>query len=353
MTDRYAYADLKAFAAEMLQAAGLDTRHAATVADTLVEADLLGYTTHGLQFLPMYCQALETGAMAGYGEPSLLYEDGAALSFEGHMLPGPVCLRHVIAHMLDRDGRPPVQFANVRRSHNTACLATYLLPVVERGLIGVIGTSSPGNAAVAPPGGRAGRYSTDPLAAGLPTQRDPILIDFATSATTNRMNERMLRAGARYAAAPLIDGEGRPSSDPAVLNASPPGAILPLGGAENGHKGFALALIIEALSNALAGAGRVAQAEQNEPMGSSSFILLIDPATFAGEAYATEMDALAGWLKTTTPIEETGGVRLPGERALACRRDYMANGVVLHPDVRPQIEPAAERSGLAFPRPIA
>lgn len=352
MTARYSPADLQAFAGEMLQAAGLETRHAGAVADTLVEAELLGYTTHGLQFLPMYCKALETGGMTRSGDPALLHEDGPALSFEGHMLPGPVCLRHAIAHMLGRGGRPPVQFANVRRSHNTACLATYLLPVVEQGLIGVIGTSSPGNAAVAPPGGRAGRYSTDPLAAGLPTTNDPILIDFATSAATNRMNERLLRAGTQYDEAPLIDGEGFPSSDPAVLTASPPGAILPLGGTSNGHKGFALALIIEALSNALAGAGRLARSDRNEPMGSSSFILLIDPAAFAGDGYTAEMETLASWLKATPPVEGSDGVRLPGERALAGRRDFLANGIILHPDVLPHVEPMAEKFGLALPGPI-
>jgi LDH2 family malate/lactate/ureidoglycolate dehydrogenase len=353
MQERYDADGLRKFAADMLAAAGLAGGYAHEVADTLVEADLLGYSTHGISFLPMYAKAIQAGDMASNGTIELLKESGPAVNFDGHMLPGPVGLRHTVAYMLDRVSSHPVQFGNVRHTHNTACLATYLLPVVERGLIGLVGTSSPANAAVAPPGGATGRYSTDPLAAGFPTDGDPVLIDMATSATTNRMNERLQRAGTEYSQPLLIDGDGRPSSDPTVLQADPSGAIMPLGGIESGHKGFALALIIETLSNALGGAGRAALKSTGKPQGSSSFVMILDPRAFAGDAFVGEMASLRQWLVDTPPAPGSEGVRLPGQRAMTQKRRQLAHGITLHPDVRAHVEPAARVLGLAFPEPLS
>src|SRR5690606_19621671 len=90
----------------------------------------------------------------------------------------------------------------------------------------------------------------------------------------------------------LIDAGGRPTGDPAVLQAEPAGAMLPLGGTDLGHKGFALALLVEALTSALGGFGR---ADAPRDWGASVFLQVIDPAAFGGrEAFRRETTALAG-----------------------------------------------------------
>ena len=57
------------------------------------------------------------------------------------------------------------------------------------------------------------------------------------------------------------DADGNGSDDPAVLYTDPPGTILPIGGKAYGHKGFGLALMIEALTQGLSGLGRSNPAE--------------------------------------------------------------------------------------------
>ncbi len=350
---RYRAEDLTSLATAMLRAAGLSERHALATAETLVEADLLGYTTHGLQFLPQYCAALEAGAMARDGDMTLVRDDGGTLLWDAGRLPGPWCLKQAITQALRRCEAHAVVTTLVRRSHNAACLATYLLPIVAAGRIGLILVSSPGSRAVAPAGGRIARYSTNPMAAGFPTGGDPVLIDMATSATTNRLTERLARAGRRHVGEPMLDARGWPSDDPAVLAGDAGGAIRPLGGAANEHKGFALALIVEALSAALAGAGHAMLEETGRPVGSSAFVQIIDPAAFAGaSAFLQEMDALTAWLTATPARPGSDGVRLPGQRAMTARRDQVRNGIVLHPSIRPHVEPVARRYGLAFPDPL-
>ena len=63
---------LGAFAGAVLAAAGLAARHRDAVAETLVEADLLGYSTHGLAMLPLFAAQLEDGRMARDGEVSVV-----------------------------------------------------------------------------------------------------------------------------------------------------------------------------------------------------------------------------------------------------------------------------------------
>lgn len=352
MSERYRAEDLKTLAERMLTAAGLAAPHAKVTAATLVEADLLGYSTHGIQFLPQYCKAIEEGSMVRDARLAVLRDDGASLVFDANHLPGPACIGEVVAEALRRSDDHEVVTAIVRRSQNTACLATYLLPVVEARRIGLIFVSSPGSSAVAPPGGAAARYSTNPMAAGFPTSGDPVLIDMATSATTNRLNERLAREGMRHSGEPMLDAGGNPTDDPTALSAG--GAIRPLGGAANEHKGFALAVMIEALSSALGGAGHALREETGQPSGSSAFIQIIDPERFSGRnVFLREMDALAAHLLDTPARRGGDGVRIPGQRAMAARRDHLRNGVILHPAIRPHVEPVAAGYGLRFPDPVA
>lgn len=353
MTLRYRAEDLKALAAAMLGGAGQDKTHAQAVADTLVEADLLGYSTHGIQFLPQYCTALEKGVMARSGDMTLISDNGASLVYEANRMPGPWCMRQAVGEAIERSGEHGVVTAIVRHCHNTACLATYLLPVVEAGQIGLIYASSPGNAAVSPPGGREARYSTNPFAAGFPTNGDPVLIDMATSATTNRMTERLARQGLSHSGKPMLDIDGNPSNDPNVLVGGG-GSIRPLGGDGNEHKGFALALMFEALSACLSGGGRGSKQEGRKPGSSAAFIQIINPEAFAGQSvFLQEIDALTASLQDTPPRPGSAGVRIPGQRAFAARRDHLENGVVLDPGIRPYVEPVAESYGLKFPDSVS
>ena len=74
MTDKpapiYRSTDLVSFATALFEAAGLDADKAATVGLLLVEADLIGHTTHGLQLAGAYLGAIEQGDMATSGAPS-------------------------------------------------------------------------------------------------------------------------------------------------------------------------------------------------------------------------------------------------------------------------------------------
>jgi LDH2 family malate/lactate/ureidoglycolate dehydrogenase len=146
-----------------------------------------------------------------------------------------------------------------------------------------------------------------------------------------------------------VDAEGRVSDDPAVLFADPPGAVLPLGGLDLGHKGFALALLVEALTSGLAGYGR---ADEPKNWGASVFLMMIDPERFGGrDAFVRETTRLADLCRTTPVAPGAAPVRLPGSAALARRARQLAEGVELHPRALEKLAPWAEK--LLVPMPVA
>jgi L-lactate dehydrogenase len=200
---------------------------------------------------------------------------------------------------------------------------------------------------VAPFGGVSPVFTPNPFAAGIPTSGDPILLDISASYTTNGMTARLHNAGEKLAHPWVQDARGNATTDPAVLFNEPKGTLLPLGGLEGGHKGYALALLVEALTGGLGGFGR---ADPVEGWGATVFVQVIDPAAFGGsEAYARQMDWLVDACHDATPRPGVERVRLPGENGLKRYREQTADGVALFPSIMPALQPWAEKLGVVAP----
>jgi L-lactate dehydrogenase len=350
MTIRYDADSLIAFAKSLLERLDLPSERAAVVADILVEGDLIGHTTHGLQLLAPYLKELSEGGMSRIGEPKVLQDRGAAVTWDGDYLPGPWLVTHAMELIFERIATHPVMTVVVRRSHHIACLQAYLKRATDRGLVMLLISSDPSCGSVTPYGGCTPVFTPNPIAAGFPTDGEPVLIDISTSTTTNGLTQRLYEARQRLPHEWLIDNQGRSSSDPAVLFTEPPGAILPLGGMESGHKGFALGLLVEALTASLGGFGR---SDSPDRWSASIFMQIIDPEAFGGlENFKRESGWLAAACRNTTGLPGGSGVRLPGQRGLDLRREYLANGVELAPTIMPLLDPWAAKLGVASPTTV-
>jgi LDH2 family malate/lactate/ureidoglycolate dehydrogenase len=344
---RHTADELRAFAARLLERNGLAPERAAVVADVLVEADLLGHDTHGLDMLARYLDQLADGRMVREGEPEVLQDRGSALTWDGRRLPGPWLVKRAIATARERLASHPTVTVAIRRSHHIGCLQAYLKPVTDDGLVILLTCSDPSGAGVAPHGGVAPRITPNPIAAGFPTRGAPVLMDVSMSTTTNAMTKRLHEEGARLPGKWLVDADGNATDDPAVLYGERRGAVLPLGGLDLGHKGFALALLVEALTSGLAGHGR---ADEPREWGASVFLQLVDPEAFSGrDAFVRETERLAEICRAAPVAVGQPPVRLPGERALALRAEQLERGVALRDGILDSLRPWAERLGASLP----
>ena len=148
----------------------------------------------------------------------------------------------------------------------------------------------------------------------------------------------------------LMDRAGNPTDDPRVLRENG-GAILPLGGMDLGYKGFALGILIEALTNALAGHGR---ADGTTRWGASVFLQLINPDQFGGrESFLRETGHFAEQCRETPVPAGRPPVRLPGQAALARRAAQLAHGVEVDPVVLSALHPWAEKLKVKLSRDLS
>jgi len=100
-------------------------------------------------------------------------------------------------------------------------------------------------------------------------------------------------------------------------------------------------------ADSLGGFGR---SDRPDRWSASIFMQIIDPEAFGGlEYFKRESGWLAAACRNTTGLPGGSGVRLPGQRGLALRREYLANGVELAPTIMPLLEPWAAKLGVTSP----
>jgi uncharacterized oxidoreductase len=228
-------------------------------------------------------------------------------------------------------------------------LGEYCEKTAAGGLVSMLMVNSHGAAVrMAPPGGKAPRLSTNPLAIGVPHSAGPLVLDFSTSATAEGKVRVKKIAGQACPEGWLIDNEGRPTCDPATLYGNPPGAILPMGGAQ-AYKGFGLGLMVEILTGALSG-GVCARPVPFPKKGNCVFVLLIDPARFGGaDHFQCEVSQLTDYIRSCPRIDGCEEILLPGdpERRLAERR--IQEGITLDAENWNALVKLSQSLGIAAP----
>lgn len=348
---RHDAAALRTMAQAMFERAGMPADRAADVADILVEGDLMGHDTHGLQLLPTYLAEIESGSMAVKEDYDVLANRAAVATWDGKRLPGPWLTLRAMESAMARARDYGTGTVTIRRAHHIACLAAYLERATRAGFVMLLYSSAPAAMTVAPFGGTRPVFSPSPVAAGFPTPDGPVLIDVSTSITTVGLTTRLYKEGKRLPHQWLIDENGNASDDPAVMFPPHAGSILPLGGLDAGHKGYALSLMVEALTAGLSGHGRD---DPGKRWGNTVFLQILDPSAFAGEdAFAEQMGWIARACTGNPPRPGVDRVRLPGQGALERKARQLRDGVALNPAILPQLKPWLEKFGMSAPAPLA
>ncbi|MDR5815208.1 Ldh family oxidoreductase [Caballeronia sp. LZ033] len=343
----YSHIDLTRYASQALQRCGMLADHADQVAARLVDAELLGHRSHGLWLLATYLERLQAGQIATRGEVRVLSDTDSAFSWHANRLPGAWVMHRAIDEVIARATSRAVVVATIAECSHIGCLQSYLLPLVERNLFVTLSATNAGVASVAPFGGMDAVLTTNPIAYGIPTRRDPILIDQCTSLGSNTFFTAFAQRGETLPGDWLLDAQGKPTNDPHVLTAKPPGTVLPLGGVEFGYKGFGLGLAVEALTLALPGSGRRTKPDK---FGQGVFLQVLNPRLLGGlDAFLDETTWLADACHASRVREGAPPVRLPGERALALRREQIRDGVALTDDVIVRMKTWSDTLDLPMP----
>ncbi len=346
-TGRFAAPALVEYGQALLRAAGMQADKARTVAELLVLTDMMGRRTHGLAMVSNYLADIAKGGMRLSGEPTVVKDRGATLVWDADYLPGLWVVKSAIELAIERIAQHGVVSVAIRKTHHIGCLAALSKQAADKGFIAIIANSDPAGKRVAPFGGTEALFTPNPLAIAYPGKQNPVLVDMCASITTTSMTREKHARGELFEHPWLLDAHGKPTCDPAVLEHSEPrGSLQLLGGQEYGHKGFGLALGIEALSQGLSGHGRL---EAPKRWGGNVFLQLLDPEFFAGaQAFEDQTDYLAQQCRANKPIHHDQAVRLPGDQAARSIAHAKENGISFDDRVWQDLQTWAAKLGVTY-----
>jgi LDH2 family malate/lactate/ureidoglycolate dehydrogenase len=352
MSDRYAYQSLIQFSSDLFVAAGLSLERAEVMASVFVEADLLGFTTHGMNRVSSNLGWLLNGESRISGEPEVLVDRGNLFNWDANFLPGPWVVSQAIDQCIERIAMRGIVTATIRRSQHIACLGAYCSKIAEAGYVALITCSTPNEHSVCAHGGIDPVFSANPIAFVAPADGYPILFDISMCITAGGYVNRALRAGEKMPGNYLKDNQGRITDDPASFFTDPPGSILPIGGISHGYKGYALSMLTELLSMALGGYGR-ADDSSEDGEANSVFIQMIDPAAFGSlQDFKRQTNAIKTLCENSRSRDNEPAVRVPGQRAWQSRKQQLAHGVELYPTIMGDLTPWADKLNVELPKPI-
>ena len=325
----------------IMQAAGATPQVARCVVDHLIKSNLMGIDSHGIMRLPDYVNWLSTGKAAGVDRLQVVTDAPATCLIDAHFTFGPVAATRACGIATDKARQFGVGVVSVRDSTHIGRLGHYVEELAEAGFIGFVCCQAQGAGQfVAPWGGSEARLTTNPLAWGFPSGRDDgaLVMDLATSAAPEGKIRLAQRQGAAVPPGWIIDAQGRPSTDPADLHGPPPGAILPLGE----HKGYALALVVEALSGALSSGGCSRPGMETYTHGCNFFLMAIRVDAFGPrEQFEHDLDAMLAYVKSSPPLRPETPVRVPHELEMRRRRQRSGEGIDIDDDSWRRIEQVA------------
>ena len=297
-----------------LQRIGYDADEARIIAAHLVESELMGYPALGLTRVLTIAEHPRTQ------EP----RKPVTVTHETPVSARVDCGNHVGMYAIQRVTEIAIEKARAQGfavvgAHNSFLSgrnAYYLDLIARAGFVGMhLACSRP---VVAPLGGAAPAFGTNPIGFGLPRKPHPLVFDIGTAAANHGDLILAARVGHELPEGVAIDAEGRPTRDPVAALA---GAILPFGG----HRGYALSFTIQALG-LLGGAALT----NGEPQDFGFLFVLFDPALLMPAAdFQNHLDQLIAKVKATPRQPGVDEIRIPSERAYAERERRLVEGIDL------------------------
>jgi uncharacterized oxidoreductase len=338
---------LTRLAHDLFGAAGVPQDEAATVARGLVDANLAGHDSHGVLRVVQYLKALGDGLLRTGVELLVLSETPAVLHGDGQFGFGQVQAHRLLDRLYPKASAVGVAIGTLMQCGHIGRLGEYAEAATARGFAFLATVNNHGfGRAVAPPGGIEGRIGTNPLCLAVPAEPDtPLVLDIGTSVCAEGKVRVAFNKGEPVPEGWLLDGQGRPTTDPGVLYRQPHGTILPLGGPQ-AYKGFGLGLLLDMLAGGLSG-GPCSRPDVGPRSANAVLFVLFDPRHFAGaEHFRAEILTLAANVSGCTPIDPGKPVQLPGDPERAARARRRREGIPLDDGTWRQLTDLARRLGV-------
>ena len=285
---------------------GCDEMNAEAVAKTVTHAERDGSVSHGLFRIPGYTAALRSKKVKGDARPTNNFRTQNAIRVDGDYGFAPTAIQVGIPALVETTNKHGVGVLAITNTHHFAALWHETEALAEHNLIGIACTAY--MPCVAPAGATKPLFGTNPISFAWPRKnKTPVVYDMATASMAMGEVQVAARDGHKVPMGTGLDKKGEKTDDPAAIANG--GVLLPFGG----HKGSAIAMMVELLAAGLVGdlfsfEAKVADNKDGGPARGGEFIMALSPQLIAGDGWNEHAE------KFFTEMESMDGVRLPGQR---------------------------------------
>ena len=349
---------LKDFSAEVFMHFGIAAADAAQAADVLARSDLRGIDSHGVARLHAYFDMLSLGRINPKPNIKVIREKLSVATVDGDNGLGLVVGPKANDIAMDKAEKHGSGWVSVCNSNHFGIAGYYPLKALERDLIGWAMTNS--TKLVAPLWGAERMLGTNPIAIAFPGYKEPpIVIDMATSAVAYGKIEMALRKNAAIPKGWIVDEEGRDTTDPQDMIDG--GAQLPLGSEREmgGHKGYALASLVDILCCVLSGANwgpfappfalrqEIPSRSVGKGIGHFFGAMQID-GFIEKDEFKKQIDEWVRVFRNTKPAPGTNGPLIPGDPEREAEAIRSKQGIPLIKPVVDDLLDISRKTGIPF-----
>lgn len=344
--ERHSPETVRELVAAIATASSVRKPDAAILADALVDADIHGTSTHGVSRLNIYIRRIQKGVIDPKAKLVIERRRGGTMAVDAGNGLGQVQAVKTLEKLIPKAKRNGVAAATIRNSQHFGALSYYCNKAAEQDMI--LFATSGCEPAMSPEGACQAFFGTNPLAASFPTGKGyPVKIDLSTSIVARGNIIAAQKRGQPIPPGWALTVDGEPTTDAAAALA---GTVLTMAG----HKGYALALMVEIFSSVLSGAAvgpaigsMYKNMDRKQDVG--HFFFLLDIVAFMDVAeFKQRLDKAIDDIKNCRKRPGVNEILVPGERSHQKAQQNLAQGITLDDATKKELKILCEELGVDY-----
>lgn len=341
---------------------GFQTTDGSLIADTLVDADLRGISSHGIQRLYWYRSMIKDGTIDPTKHAKIIKELPGTVLVDANQNMGQLATSLAMDKVIDKAKQIGVGIGVVRNSNHFGIAGYYVRKALKAGLAGIALTNT--RPLVVPTNATEAFLGSNAFAFGFPASPHPFIFDGATSVVAGGKIQLADKKGTKLPGAWVVDKNRQVVDNPqeaeAILAAAAfekeqkGGGLLTLGGIneiDSNYKGMGNSLVVEFLTGILA-QGSISADTNTGKHDFSQFVFAFDPAFFGDietlKANATSM------LDRIRHLNHVPGktIWVPGDREYQNLATNQKHGVEIDDKTMQQMQKLADELQVPMPKKL-
>ena len=287
----------------------LSKEHADICANAIINAELVGASSHGVSRVKMYCERIKKKLINPQPKIKFKRISNSIFHVDANNGMGFVSADKAIKKAIDCAKKTGFGFVGIKNSSHYGLSGYYAEQAIKKNLIALCFTNAP--PAIAPYGAKKALFGTNPVCFGAPSGSN---VPFIFDASVSKINRGKIRYAAKInKKIPLgfaLDKKGQPTTDP---NKALQGVQLPI----SGFVGSGLAWIVDILSGVITGSNHAGKVKDpfddfSGPQNVGHLFIVFKPNLFVGD-YKKRIKENIKLVKKLPKIKGTSDILYPGQ----------------------------------------